>query len=297
MRKRGIAHERTGKLIVATAEDEMPALERLHQQALANGVSDIRHISAEEAIDMEPELSCVGALLSPSTGIIDSHGLMLSYQGEAEDHGAMIAFGSRLTKVTPDSDELRLKIEGDSSVEISCSVLVNAAGHGAWDIARSVLGLPADAIPPHFLAKGNYYGLSGHRTPFQKLVYPMPGDGNLGVHFTRDLAGASRFGPDVEWLKGETLDYEVSDGRITEFETAIRAYWPSLPDHALFASYSGIRPKLVPSGAAPADFVLQSPSDHGVKGLYQLFGIESPGLTASLPIGQMLAGMVAEDTK
>lgn len=294
--ERNIAHARVGKLIVATRDADLPRLNTIQAQARINGVADLEVLSAGEAIALEPELHCVGALRSPSTGIVDSHGLMLSYQGEAEDHGAMIAFASCLKSVRPDADRLVLTIDGAEEIEISCSVLVNAAGHGAWNIARSVGGMPCDAIPPHSLAKGNYYSLSGCPAPFRRLVYPMPSESGLGIHFTRDLAGQARFGPDVEWLDGETLDYRVSTDRVRDFEEAIRTYWPGLPDNALTPTYSGIRPKLVGSGAPPADFVVQSPADHGIGGLFQLFGIESPGLTASLVIGDRIAGCIMSGT-
>lgn len=287
--ERNVSHARIGKLIVATRDEDLPQLDSLRAQAKTNGVADIEVLSAQAAMALEPELHCVGALRSPSTGIIDSHGLMLSYQGEAEDHGAMVAFANRLTAVCPDADRLVLTIEGTEQTEISCSLLVNAAGHGAWDIARSVTGLPSEMIPPHFLAKGNYYALAGGRAPFHRLVYPMPGAGGLGIHFTRDLAGQARFGPDVEWLPGETLDYRVSADRVQDFEAAIRSYWPGLPDDALTPTYSGIRPKIAGPGKPAADFVIQSPADHGIQGLFQLFGMESPGLTASLVIGDQIA--------
>ena len=286
---RHIGHERTGKLIVATQEADLPKLAAIHNQALANGVDDVRMLPANEAMAMEPELFCIAALHSPSTGIIDSHGLMLSYQGEAEDHGAMIAFNSRIVGVRPDAGRLVLTIDDGTCSDIACNGFVNAAGHGAWEIARAIEGLSAAAIPPHYLCKGNYYGLNGCPTPFRQLIYPMPGDGNLGIHFTRDLAGQSRFGPDVEWLGTEKLDYQVSDGRGAAFEQAVRTYWPGLPAGALAPSYCGIRPKLVGSGMPPADFVIQTPAEHGIRGLVQLFGFESPGLTASLAIGDRIA--------
>lgn len=291
--ERNIAHARIGKLIVATRDEDVPRLRALHAQAEANGVTNIEVLAAKDAMALEPELQCVAALRSPSTGIIDSHGLMLSYQGEAEDHGAMIAFASRLTAARPDTNGIVLTVDGAQQIEIACSILINAAGHGAWNIARSIAGMPFEAIPPHHLARGNYYSLSGCPTPFERLVYPMPTESGLGIHFTRDLAGQARFGPDVEWLDGETLDYSVSTNRVQEFETAIRTYWPGMPDKALTPTYSGIRPKLVGPGASPADFVLQSPADHGIDGLFQLFGIESPGLTASLVIGERIARLVA----
>jgi len=286
---RHIAHERTGKLIVATRDAELPKLAAIRDQALANGVTDVRMLSAGEAMALEPALFCVAALHSPSTGIVDSHGLMLSYQGEAEDHGAMIAFGSRIVVVRPDTNRLVLTVDGDTQSEIACACFVNAAGHGAWDIAHAIGGLPAAAIPDHYLCKGNYYALEGHPTPFQRLIYPMPGDGNLGIHFTRDLAGQARFGPDVEWLATDVPDYRVSADRGAAFEQAVRSYWPGLPTGALVPGYYGIRPKLVGSGEPAADFIIQTPADHGIRGLVQLFGIESPGLTASLAIGERIA--------
>ncbi len=296
-RDRGIPHDRTGKLIVAAREADLAGLKAIHAQALANGVGNIVAITAAEAMSMEPQLHCIAALHSPSTGIVDSHALMLSYQGEAEDRGAMIAFENRLVAVRQEGLRLVLTVDGDERTEISCSLLVNAAGHGAWDIARNIAGLPCEAIPPHVLSKGNYYALKEGRAPFRHLVYPMPGDGSLGIHFTRDLAGQARFGPDVEWLEGETLDYRVSAGREKAFTEAIRSYWPDLPDDALVPDYCGIRPKMVGSGKAPADFLIQTPEDHGIAGLIQLFGIESPGLTASLAIGDYIARCAAEQRR
>ena len=201
----------------------------------------------------------------------------------------MIAFGNRLVAVRLDGARLVLAIDGDERNETSCSVLVNTAGHGAWDIACRVAGLPNEAIPPHVLSKGNYYALKGCRAPFPHLVYPMPGDGSLGIHYTRDLAGQARFGPDVEWLDNETPDYRVSPGRGAAFVEAIRSYWPGLPNNSIVPDYCGVRPKMVGTGIKPADFVIQTPDDHGISGLIQLFGIESPGLTASLAVGDHIA--------
>ncbi|WP_136660330.1 NAD(P)/FAD-dependent oxidoreductase [Nitratireductor sp. XY-223] len=292
--ERGIPHERTGKLIVATDDSQRATLQSIHEHAVENGV-DIRAISAEEAIEYEPELHCVSALHSPSTGIIDSHALMLSLQGEAEDAGAMIAFNSKVIAVRPQRQGFVLDVQGDGTYTLSCKTFVNAAGHGAWEIARSIEGLGSSLIPPHYLSKGNYYALSGHKSPFRQLIYPVPGDGSLGIHFTRDLAGQARFGPDVHWMEGETLDYTVVTGQEQAFTDAIRTYWPGLPENALMPSYCGIRPKMVPSGHAPADFMIQSPDENGISGLVQLFGMESPALTSCLVIGDHVAGLAADE--
>lgn len=294
-RERGVPHERTGKLIVATREEDLETLASIHRHALANGVSDVRRISAREAIEAEPELHCIAALHSPSTGIVDSHALMLSMLGEAEDHGAMVAFRSRIASVRPEGGRFVVAFEGGGTEPVSCDVFINAAGHGAWDIARSIAGLPESVVPAHLLSKGNYYSLSGHPRPFRQLIYPVPGDGSLGIHFTRDLAGQARFGPDVFWMDGEELDYTVIDDRADDFARAIRTYWPALPDNALAPSYCGIRPKMVGSGQPAVDFVIRSPAENGYAGLVQLFGIESPGLTSCLIIGDYVAEMALKD--
>ncbi|MCY6381624.1 NAD(P)/FAD-dependent oxidoreductase [Hoeflea prorocentri] len=294
-RDRAIPHEQTGKLIVATRNEDLDTLASIHRHALANGVDDIRQISAEEAVESEPELSCIAALHSPSTGIVDSHALILSMLGEAEDRGTMVAFGTKVASVRPDGRRFIVAFEGDDADAVSCDIFINAAGHGAWDIARSIPRLPAGIVPPHLLSKGNYYSLSGHPCPFRQLIYPVPGDGSLGIHFTRDLAGQARFGPDVFWMDGEELDYTVLDDRADDFAEAIRTYWPALPDNALAPSYCGIRPKMVGSGQPAADFVIRSPKQNGFNGLVQLFGMESPGLTGCLVIGEYVADMALKD--
>lgn len=295
--ERGIPHRQTGKLIVATHDEELPKLKSIHEQAIANGAPGMREISVAEAVALEPELHCVGALHSPMTGIIDSHALMLSLQGEAEDAGAMIAFCSRVSSVRAEGGKFVVHIEGKQPYAMSCDKFINAAGHGAWDIARSMTGLQKQHIPAHFLSKGSYYSLSGRKSPFELLVYPVPGDGSLGIHFTRDLAGQARFGPNVLWMQGEALDYSVPQDRGAEFTEAIRTYWPGLPDDALSPSYCGIRPKLVSSGIPAADFLIQSRRHHGVDGLVQLFGIESPGLTSCLVIGDYVAALVTQESR
>ncbi|MCW2244577.1 L-2-hydroxyglutarate oxidase LhgO [Azospirillum fermentarium] len=288
---RGIEHRRTGKLIVATDPTQNAKLDAIAAQAAANGVDDLRRLTAAEARALEPELACTAALLSPSTGIIDSHGLMLALQGEAEDKGAMIAFHSPLTAARVTGNGIELAVGGEEPSTLAADILVNAAGHGAWAVARAVHGLPVRHVPPRHLAKGNYFALAQGRSPFSRLVYPVPEDGGLGVHLTLDLGGQARFGPDVEWC--ESLDYAVDPARGERFYDSIRRYWPALPDGALVPAYCGIRPKLTGPGQPAADFVIQGPADHGVPGLVNLFGIESPGLTACLAIADTVAGMLA----
>ena len=281
--ERGIAHRRCGKLIVATDEAQIPTLEKIRRHALAAGVDDIQAIRANEAIAMEPELFCIAALHSPSTGIIDSHGLMLAYQGDAEDHGAMIAFKSPVERGQVAEDGITLDVGGAEPMRLCCNVVVNSAGLFAPVLAQKFAGFPKDRIPRAWFAKGNYYALQG-RAPFSRLVYPMPHDGGLGVHITVDLAGRMRFGPDVEWIEHE--HYAVDPGRADSFYARIRAYWPGLPDGSLVPDYSGIRPKLTGPGEPAADFMIAGPAQHGMPGLVNLFGIESPGLTSSLSLAE-----------
>lgn len=289
--ERGIEHRRTGKLIVATDPTQNARLDAIAAQAAANGVDDLRRLTAAEARALEPELACTAALLSPSTGIIDSHGLMLALQGEAEDKGAMIAFHSPLAAARVTAGGIELTVGGDEPSTLMADMLVNAAGHGAWAVARAIHGLPAHHVPPRHLAKGNYFALSQGRSPFSRLVYPVPEDGGLGVHLTLDLGGQARFGPDVEWC--ESLDYTMDPARGERFYDSIRRYWPALPGGALVPAYCGIRPKLTGPGQPAADFVIQGPADHGVPGLVNLFGIESPGLTSCLAIAGAVETLLA----
>ncbi len=281
--ERGVACRAVGKLIVAADVGQWDKLRATVQQARANGVDDLRELTAQEAQALEPELSCVGALLSPSTGIIDSHGYMLALQGDLEAAGGVVAFNAPLLSATVTGDGFALEIGGAEPMRLDCRRLVNAAGLDAWKTARSLVGVN-DPVPPQHYAKGNYFALSGCRAPFSRLIYPVPEDGGLGVHLTLDLAGQARFGPDVEWLTetdSARLNYRVDPARAAKFYAAIRRYWPGLPDGALVPAYSGVRPKLSGPGGAAADFMIRGPQDHGVAGLVQLFGIESPGLTAS----------------
>lgn len=292
----GVEHRRIGKLIVATEEAQLPKLAAIRAQAAANGVTDLTEIDDTTATRWEPNLRTVGALLSPSTGIVDSHGLMLALLGDAEDAGAMLALLSPLERSHRTETGFELEVGGSEPMRIACSMMVNAAGLGAWAVARGLEGLDAALVPPRVLAKGNYYALAAGRSPFSRLVYPVPVEGGLGVHLTLDLAGQARFGPDVEWL-GDVegvVDYAVDPARADSFYGAVRAYWPGLPDNALVPAYSGVRPKLSGPGQPQADFLIQGPGAHGVAGLVNLFGIESPGLTSCLAIADAVAVELGE---
>ncbi|MBV9360025.1 MAG: NAD(P)/FAD-dependent oxidoreductase [Betaproteobacteria bacterium] len=278
----GVPHRRCGKLIVATSEPQLKELEGIRAKAHANGVPDVDWIHKDHVARMEPELFFMGALHSPSTGIIDSHSLMLAYLGDAEDHGAMLALKTPVLGGEVDTGGIVLHT---SEMTLKTSILVNSAGLRAPTVAKSIEGYPAEMAPGEFYAKGNYYSLT-RRSPFSRLVYPVPEPGGLGVHVTLDMAGQARFGPDVEWV--DRINYDVDPKRAERFYAAIRRYWPGLPDGALSPGYAGIRPKTAgPKDPAP-DFEIQGPKKHGIPGLVQLFGIESPGLTASLALARIV---------
>jgi L-2-hydroxyglutarate oxidase LhgO len=283
----GVPHTQCGKLIVATDAAQLGELEAIKKKAHANGVTDVGWLTLDEARAMEPAVSCVGALHSPSTGVIDSHAFMLALLGDAEAHGAMLAVLSQVERARVGTKgSIELEVGGAEPMHLSARTVVNSVGLTAPSLARRIEGFPADKVPPEFYAKGNYYSLIG-RSPFSRLVYPVPEPGGLGVHVTIDMGGQARFGPDVEWI--ERIGYDVDPRRAERFYAAIRRYWPQLPDGALAPGYSGIRPKIAgPKDPAP-DFVVQGPQDHGVAGLVNLFGIESPGLTASLALAKEVA--------
>ena len=287
--ERGIAHRNIGKLIVAVEDSEMASLKARKESAEANGVLDLRWLSAAEARAMEPALHCVGALLSPSTGIIDSHGLMLAYLGDAEDCGAALALKSPVLGGAVEEGGSRLVVGDEARTEIKARIVVNSAGFSAPKVARSIDGISLGAIPKDYLAKGVYFTLAG-KAPFSRLVYPVPELAGLGVHLTLDLGGRARFGPDVEWV--DRIDYSVDPRRGDSFYAAIRRYWPALRDGELLPGYAGVRPKIQGPGEAARDFVVSGPKDHGVAGLVNLFGIESPGLTSSMAIGEYVAEML-----
>ena len=284
---RGVPHRRCGKLIVATSAAQAEELEGIRRRAQANGVPDVAPIGVAAVRALEPELHCVAALHSPSTGIIDSHALMLAYLGDAENAGAMLALKSPLAGAAVRARGIELHVAG--AEPLLAATVVNCAGLRAPSVARRIEGYPARLAPPEYYAKGNYYALSG-RAPFSRLVYPVPEPGGLGVHVTLDLGGRARFGPDVEWV--DAIDYRVDPARAARFYSAIRRYWPGLPDGALEPGYAGIRPKISAQGEPAADFVVQGPRVHGVAGLVNLFGIESPGLTASLALADDVAAQL-----
>jgi L-2-hydroxyglutarate oxidase LhgO len=291
--ERGLAHRRCGKLVVAVSEDEVPALDALHAQAQRNGVDDAVLIDGAAARALEPAVRCVAALHSPSTGIVDSHALMLSLQGEAEDRGAMFAFHSPFERAAVASDGFDVQVGGAEPMHLQARMLVNAAGLHASTVASHIDGLDPRHVPRTRWCRGHYFALGG-RAPFSRLVYPMHNRAGLGIHFTLDLGGQGRFGPDVDWLpEGSAEDYAVDASRLAGFAADIRRYWPALPDGALAPAYSGIRPKLVGPGEPAADFRIEGPETHGVPGLVNLFGIESPGLTASLAIGARVASRLS----
>jgi L-2-hydroxyglutarate oxidase LhgO len=277
----GVPHKRCGKLIIASHDGQLDKLKALQQKAINNDVMDLIWQDQQTTLAMEPALSAVASLLSPSTGLIDSHSLMLAYQGDAEANGTMIAFNSPVLGGAIIDNGIRLDVGGEAPMALECQVVINSGGLHAQAIAGSLEGFPAEHVPETHYAKGNYFTLTG-KSPFTHLIYPIPEDAGLGVHLTMDLGGQARFGPDVEWV--EEIAYEVDPSRGEKFYDAVRSYWPDLEDNALQPGYSGIRPKLKGPGNPPMDFRFNGPSDHGVQGLVNLFGIESPGLTASLAI-------------
>jgi len=278
--ERHISHARCGKLIVACSEEEVAQLAAIAARAAANGVDDIRALTAAEARALEPELACHGALLSPSTGIVDSHAFMLSLLGEAEAAGAMLALNTPVTAVAAGEDGFVAETGGAAPMRLRARELVNAAGHGAPPLARAIRGLDPRHVPPQFFARGVYFSLD-RPSPFSRLIYPVPVPGGLGIHLTLDLQGCAKFGPDLEWIEAE--DYTVDPARADGFYAAIRRYWPGLPDGALSPDYAGVRPKITGPGGRD-DFRIDGAEVHGLPGLVGLYGIESPGLTAALAI-------------
>jgi L-2-hydroxyglutarate oxidase LhgO len=281
---RGVAHQRCGKLVVA-AEARLEALRALLGKSLANGVGDLQWLDGAGARELEPELRCAAALYSPSSGILDVHELMTALLGDFEAAGGMLAAGSEVTRMRVAAGGLEVAIasEGEASVLLARRV-VNAAGLGAVELARRIEGYPAQRIPRLHLAKGSYFSCPGR--PFRRLVYPLPDHASLGIHAGLDLAGNVRFGPDVEWV--EAIDYAVDPRRAAHFGAAIRAFWPALDEARLQPDFAGVRPKLVGPGEPPADFLIDGPNEHGIPGLVSLLGIESPGLTAALALGEQV---------
>jgi L-2-hydroxyglutarate oxidase LhgO len=281
--ERGVPHARCGKLIVATTETQKATLERIRVKAAANGVDDLEWLEPDAVAALEPEVFCTAALLSPSTGIVDSHALMLALQGEAEEHGALLAFHAPVERGRITDDGVELEVGGPEPMALLARTVINSAGLHGPALARRLEGLDPELVPSSYFCKGNYFTLSGAR-PFRRLIYPVPEEAGLGVHVTVDLGGQVRFGPDVEWL--EALDYDVDPARAEVFYDAVRQYYPGLKDGAIEPGYAGIRPKISPKGTQAADFVIQGPAAHGVPGLVNLFAIESPGLTACLALAE-----------
>lgn len=279
-----IPHRRLGKLIVAATAQQTPRLDAIAVGARLNGADDLYKISGSEARALEPELICDAALVSPSTGIIDSHALMLSLQGDAENSGAQTVFRTPfLNGHVLKSGEFLLNFGGAEAMEITARSVINATGLAAPETARKLLGQPPALIPKAYFCKGSYFTLSA-KSPFSRLIYPMPDNASLGVHLTLDLAGQAKFGPDTQWI--DRIDYSLDPGRADVFYAAVRRYWPGLPDKALHPGYTGIRPKIVGAGSPPADFIIAGPAMHGIGNLVNLFGFESPGLTACLAVAQ-----------
>lgn len=284
--ERGLPHRACGKLIVATSAGQMSSLAGINARAIAAGVHDIRPVDAAQARAIEPEVSCIAALHSPSTGIIDSHALMLSLQGDLETEGGMIAFNTPITGWSSKAGAFEVTFGGAEPATYTVRKVINAAGHGAPRLLKKLDGFPAQHAPAQYFAKGNYFSLLG-KQPFNGLVYPIPEAAGLGIHATIDLAGRAKFGPDVEWVEDDQ-DLIVDPARGDSFYAAIRTYWPDLADGALVPDYAGIRPKLHHSGEPMPDFRIDGPAEHGIAGLVNLLGIESPGLTSSLAIADMV---------
>lgn len=285
-----VAHRRIGKIIVASDESQLAGLKKYRTQAETNGVSDLQWIDANALRELEPEVRSVAGVLSPSTGIIDSHGLMLAYLGDAEQHGASLALESPVVGGAVESDGVRLDVGGAEPMSLRCQTVINSAGLNAQAVARSIAGLPRHTIPPTFYAIGHYYTLTG-KAPFRKLIYPVARQDWLGVHVTIDLGGQVKFGPDFSWIEG--IDYRFDESREAAFYEAIRFYYPGLRDGALQPGYTGIRPRITGPGEPAQDFLIQGHEAHGIRGLVNLYGIESPGLTSSLAIADEVAKRLA----
>ncbi len=287
--ERGIAHRRCGKFIIAASEEQLTQLHALESQARGNGVFDLEWLDEAQARRCEPALSCEAALSSPSTGIVDSHAYMLSLLADAEAYRAEIVYGAAVTSLRPTPSGIDISIESEPQPVLRAQIVVNSAGLDAHRVAQSIEGFPAKYIPGVSYAKGSYFALTGS-APFSRLIYPVPEPGGLGIHMTLDLAGQARFGPDVEWI--DEVDYGVDAARAAIFYGAIRRYWRQLADGQLLPAYAGIRPKIAKAGEAAADFCISGPADHGVAGVVNLFGMESPGLTASLALADRVASIV-----
>lgn len=289
--ERGLPHKACGKLIVATSDAQKPALETIAARAKASGVDSLRYLDAREARALEPEVTCEIALLSPETGVVDSHALMLSLLGECEAAGGSLALNTPITGWRREGKGFSVDFGGEDPATYSVRTIVNSAGHGAPRLLGRLAGFPAEHVPVQSFAKGNYFALLG-KQPFSHLVYPIPEAAGLGIHATIDMGGRVKFGPDVQWVEHDQ-DLVVDPARADKFYAAIRTYWPGLQDGALVADYAGIRPKLHGPTEPMPDFRIDGPETHGVPDLVNLLGIESPGLTSSLAIAAMVERKLA----
>lgn len=293
--ERGVPARRLGKLIVANGRAQLAALDAILQQARANGVNDLQRLTGHQARTLEPALACDGALLSPSTGIVDSHALMQSLLADAEAQGAQLVLRTPVLGARRDAEAVVVDLGGEEPMSLRTGLLVNAAGLHAPALAARIQGMAPGTVPRAYFCKGTYAALAA-RAPFSRLVYPVPQQAGLGVHLTLDMAGQARFGPDTEWVAGE--DYVLDAQRLAGFEGAVRAYWPGLPDGSLTPTYAGVRPKVVGPGEPAGDFIVQGAQVHGVPGVVNLFGIESPGLTSCLALADhalAVAGLMRQN--
>lgn len=285
----GVPHRRIGKLVVARTEDEVPRLRQHMEAATASGVDDLRWLEPAEARALEPNLACYAVYLSPSSGIVDSHALMLAYRADFEAAGGIVVLRAPVEGGRVTADGFVLDVGGAEPMRLTCRLLVNCAGHGAPPLARRIAGIPPDSVPDAYFRRGVYFTVNGP-PPFRRLIYPVHGKTGMDIHAVIDLAGGVRFGPDVEWI--DRIDYSVDPRRAEHFYPSIRSFWPGLADGALQPAYAGIRPSITGPGEPPLDFQVRGPAAHGVPGLINLFGIESPGLTASFGLGEYVAAMV-----
>jgi L-2-hydroxyglutarate oxidase LhgO len=284
----GVPHRRLGKLVVARNAEEAQRLRQHMAHAIAAGVTDVEWLEPDQAQELEPNLACHAAYLSPSSGIVDSHALMLAYRAELELNRGVVVLRAPVTAGTIASDGIEIAVGGREPTTLRCKTLVNCAGHGAPALATALASFPMDKVPRSYFRRGVYFSVTGR--PFKRLIYPIHGPGGMDIHAVIDLAGNVRFGPDAEWV--DRIDYSVDPARAEAFYRSIRAFWPGLPDGALSPAYAGIRPKISGPDEPAADFVIAGPADHGVPNLINLFGIESPGLTASVAIGEYVAGLL-----
>ncbi len=291
LEERGIGHNRCGKILVATADDQIEKLHKLMASAAANGCDDLTYLDQQAVAVIEPEVRAIAGVFSPSTGVLDVHEYMLSLHGGLETHGGVIAFESPALEVTFTDNGIDVVVGGKEPMTLKTNCLINSGGLHAIKLANNYRNFPQNLVPKQYYSKGNYFALSG-KHPFKHLIYPIPEQAGLGVHLTLDLAGQARFGPDVEWI--EEIDYSVDEKRSESFYPAIRQYWPGLPDGALLPSYSGIRSKVQSPEEGLRDFIIQGPNEHNIPGLVNLFGIESPGLTSSLALADHVATLLVK---